>query len=158
MDLTLEQLTKDISTIDQNDILSEWRWLLPDVRSVVLVTCMGDLFVEDKSGNILFLLYDGGELEIVANNKLEFEQLLKDEEKFDNWFLPLLFEKLVTAGKFLKPGQVYSLTKLGVLGGEYVVENIEPTDISVHFSFSSQICRQIWDKPDGTKVNFRVVE
>jgi hypothetical protein len=158
MNFTFEQLTKDISAIDQLDILSDWRWLLPDVKSVLIVTCMGDMFIEDKNGNILFLLYDGGVLEIVAENKAELELFLKDEKKIDNWFLPLLFEKLIVAEKYLKSNQVYSLKKLGVLGGEYVVENIEPTDISVHFSFAGQICKQIWDKPDGTKVNMVVVD
>lgn len=158
MDFTLDQLTKDISAIDQHDILSDWRWLLPEVRSVLMVTCMGDMFLEDKNGNILFLLYDGGDLEIVAENKTELELHLKDEEKFDNWFLPVLFEKLMMAGKHLKSNEVYSLKTLGVLGGEYIVENIEPTDMSVHFSFAGQVCKQIWDKPGGTKVNTVVID
>jgi hypothetical protein len=158
VNLNLEQLTKDISKIDQKDILSEWRWLLPDVKSVLIVTCMGDMFLEDKDGKVLFLLYDGGELEIVAESKPEFELYLKDEEKCDNWFLPLLFEKLITAEKYLKSNEVYSLKKTGILGGEYVVENIDPTDISVHFTLAGIICKKIWDLPDGTKVNISIIE
>ena len=153
MDLSIAQLSIDISTVDQNEILSDWKWLLPDIKSIVLITCMGDLFIEDTQGNILFLLYDGGDLEIVANSKAEFERLLEDDEKVDSWFLPSLFEKLVNAGKILKENQVYSLLKLGILGGEYNVENIQPTNVSVHFSFSGSICRQLWDIPDGTEVN-----
>lgn len=158
MNLSLAQLTKDISTIDQNDILSEWRWLLPEVVSVLMVTCMGDMFVEDKNGNILFLLYDGGDVEIVAESKEELELLLKDDEKFDNWFLPVLFEKMVVAEKHLKDNEVYSLKMMGIIGGEYVVENIEPTDISVHFALTGQINKQIWDLPDGTKINLVTVD
>ncbi len=36
MNFTLEQLSKDISKIDQTDILSEWRWLMPDIKSVLM--------------------------------------------------------------------------------------------------------------------------
>jgi hypothetical protein len=36
------------------------------------------------------------------------------------------------------------------------VENIEPTDVSVHFAFTGQICEQIKNLPDGTKVNITV--
>lgn len=158
MTLSLAQLTKDISTIDQNDILSEWRWLLPEVVSVLIVTCMGDMFVEDKNGNILFLLYDGGDVEIVAESKEELESLLKDDEKFDNWFLPALFEKMVAAEKHLKDNEVYSLKMMGILGGKYVVENIEPTDISVHFGLTGLINKRIWDLPDGTKINLVTVD
>jgi hypothetical protein len=132
--------------------------LLPDVKSIVIVTSMGDMFIESQNGQILFLSYDGGDLEIVAENRDELQLFLTDNEKLDNWFLPLLFGKLITAEKYLKPNEVYSLKTLGVLGGEYTVENIEPTDISVHFGIAGMICKQIWDKPDGTKVNIRVVD
>ena len=53
----------------------------------------------------------------------------------------------------LKGNEVYSYKKLPVIGGEYSVDNMEPTDMSVHFAFSGQICEQIKDLPDGTKVN-----
>jgi hypothetical protein len=42
-----------------------------------------------------------------------------------------------------------------VIGGEYSVDNIEPTDMNVHFAFSGQICQQVKDLPDGTKVNIK---
>lgn len=157
MRIDIGQLTKDISTIDQEDILSSWLWLLPDIKDILMITCMGDLFLEAKDGTILFLQYDGGELEIVAENKNELKLFLEDDVRVDNWFLPLLVAKLVAAGKYLKTDEVYSLKKYGVLGGDYVVRNIEPTNISVHFSLAGQISRQIWDLPDGTTVNTVVV-
>jgi Domain of unknown function (DUF1851) len=43
-----------------------------------------------------------------------------------------------------------------MLGGEYSVENIEPVDISVHFALAGQICEQIKDLPDGTKVRIKI--
>ncbi|MFH5972291.1 T6SS immunity protein Tdi1 domain-containing protein, partial [Clostridium perfringens] len=64
-------------------------------------------------------------------------------------------EKLITAGKTLKENEVYSYKKLPVIGGAYSIDNIDPTDMSVHFAFSGQICEQIKDLPDGTKVNIK---
>jgi hypothetical protein len=66
-----------------------------------------------------------------------------------------LVEQLITAGKTLKESEVYSFKQMPVIGGEYSVDNIEPTDMSVHFAFTGQISEQIKDLPDGTKVNVK---
>jgi hypothetical protein len=91
----------------------------------------------------------------VADNLQQYEQYLTDENKVDNWFLPLLVEQLLNAGKTLRENEVYSFKKLPVIGGEFSVDNIEPTDMSVHFAFSGQISEQIRNLPDGTKVTIK---
>jgi hypothetical protein len=45
-----------------------------------------------------------------------------------------------------------------MLGGEYDVSNIEPTDLSVHYSFLADIWRQIKDVPDGTSVRVVIAD
>ena len=105
---------------------------------------------------IYWLQTDSGDLTKVAEDLQQYQQFLDDEEKTDNWFLPSLIEKLLIAGKVLKDNEIYSYKKLPVIGGEYSIENIEPTDMSVHFAFSGQICEHIKDLPDGTKVKIKV--
>ena len=39
-----------------------------------------------------------------------------------------------------------------VLGGDYSLENFEMTDISVHFSITGQICSQVKDLPERTRI------
>ncbi len=150
-------VTIDIANINFDDGLSGWKWRISDIKSVALVSCLGDVFYIGKDDAIYWLQTDCGDLTQVADNLTQFEQFLHDEEKVDNWFLPGLIEKLLQAGKILKQHEVYSYQKLPVIGGAYSVENIEPTDIDVHFTFSGQICEQIKDLPDGTKVrmNFK---
>jgi hypothetical protein len=80
---------------------------------------------------------------------------LDDEDKVDNWFLPLLVGQLISAGKPLKENKVYRFKILPVIGGKYSINNSQPTDMSIHFAFSGQICEQIKDLPDRTKVNIR---
>jgi len=155
MTLTLKDLTKDIRKIDTDDVLSCWRWLLPDTKKIVTISCLGDLFVARKDNSIYWLQADCGDLTKVADNLEEYQKLLTDEDKLDNWFLPLLIEKLLDAGKILKENEVYSYLKIPVLGGEYSVDNIVPTDISVHFAFFGQVCEQIKDLPDGTEIKIK---
>jgi len=155
MTLTLEQLTKDITNVDLDDILSCWQWKLEDIQVVVTISALGDIFLLGEDSAVYWLQTDSGNLTKVAESLGQYEQFLSEEEKVDNWFLPALVEKLLSVGKTLKENEVYSYKKIPVIGGEYSVDNIEPTDMSVHFAFSGQICEQIKDLPDGTKVNIK---
>ena len=155
MTLTFKNLTKDITSVDIEDVLSCWRWCVADIKAIAVMTYLGDLFLVGKDNAIYWLQTNNGRLTKVAEDLQQFERYLNDEDKVGNWFLPLLVEKLVTAGKTLKENEVYSYKKSPVIGGEYSEDNIEPTDISVHFAFSGQICEQIKDLPEGTKVNIK---
>jgi hypothetical protein len=155
MTLTINQLTKDISAVDIEDVLSCWTWKTADMKTVAAISVLGDLFLVGKDDAVYWLQTDGGELTKVADDLQQFEQYLYDVEKIHNWFLPSLVEQLITAGKTLKESEVYSFKQMPVIGGEYSVDNIEPTDMSVHFAFTGQISEQIKDLPDGTKVNVK---
>ena len=156
--LTLNDLTKDITNVDIGDILSCWQWRVADMKAVAVMSCLGDLFFVGKDNSVYWLQTDTGDLTKVADDLQQFEVYLNDEDKVDNWFLPLVVEKLVTAGKTLKENEVYSYKKSPVIGGDYSVDNIEPTDISVHFAFSGQMFEQIKDLPDGTHVSIKFKE
>src|SRR6476660_4195732 len=107
MTLTLKELTKEIEKIDVDDILSCWQWLLADMKVVITISVLGDLFLLGKDQAIYWLQTDSGELTKVADNLQQYQNYLSDDEKLDNWFLPLLVEKLIVAGKTLKENEVY---------------------------------------------------
>lgn len=153
---SLMQLTKDIKNVDLDDILSSWRWKLNDLKGVATISVLGDIFLLGNDDAVYWLQTDTGDLTKVADNLEQYEQFLSDEEKVVNWFLPFLVKDLLVAGKTLKDNEVYSYKKLPMIGGEYSVDNIESIDISVHFAISGQICEQIQNLPDGTKVRIKV--
>lgn len=152
---TLQQLTKDITNVDLDNILSCWQWRLTGMQAVVTISSLGDLFLLGQDSAVYWLQTDRGNLIKVAENLEQYQQYLTDEDKIDNWFLPFLVEQLLNAGKTLKENEVYSFKKPTVIGGEYDIDNIEPTDMSIHFAFTGQINEQIKDLPDGTKVNIK---
>ena len=155
MELTLKQLTKDITNVDLDDILLCWQWRLAGMKGVVTISALGDIFLLGDDDAIYWLQTESGDLTKVADTLEQYQHFLGNEEKVDNWFLPLLVGKLLAAGKTLKDNEVYSYKKLPIIGGEYTVENIEPIDMSVHFAFTGQLCDQIKDLPDGTKVDIK---
>jgi len=139
--------------INAEEIFSDWRWLLDNQKHVVLVSSIGDMFLESNDGAIYWLDAGMGELTLAAENFELFQLLLEDEEAAANWFLPDLVDQLIQEGKVLKEDQVYSFKKPPILGGNFNTSNFEVTSISVHFSILGQIHKQIWDLPDGTSVN-----
>jgi len=117
------------------------------------------MFFLGKDEGIYWLAIDsGGILTKIAKSLQEFEELLNIYDNIDNWFLPVLVEQLNKSAICLNKNEVYSYKKLPVIGGEYKIDNIEPTDISVHFELTGQICEQIKNLPDGTKVKIVVKE
>lgn len=155
MTIHFHQLIKDITKVDLDDILSCWKWALTDMQSVVTVSSFGDLFLLGRDSAVYWLQTDNGQLTKVADSLQQYEKFLTDEDLVNNWFLPLLVENLLATGKTLEENEVYSYKLAPVLGGEYSVENLEPTDMSVHFAFAGQIFEKIRDLPDGTPVNIK---
>lgn len=125
------------------------------MQAVITVSLLGDIFLMGNDSKIYWLQTDTGEMTQIAESYEQYQDFLNKDENIENWFAQALVEKLITEGKVLKENEVYSYKKIPVLGGSYSVENITPTDISVHFAFSGQICEQIKDLPDGTRVNIK---
>jgi hypothetical protein len=53
----------------------------------------------------------------------------------------------------LAQGQLYSYRVPPALGGEYSADNLEPTDISVHFSILGQINQRARNLPEVTEIS-----
>ena len=153
MTLKLSELVKDKSKIDLQDICSDWTWLISEQKNVLLVTVFGDMFLVGPDDEINWLDTGTGKFTRVADSVKHFEELLKDKAKFNDWFMTNIYIDLQKKNVQLKDNQVYGYKKMPVLGGEYSADNIEPTDISVHFSITGQVCKKTKDLPDGTKVN-----
>lgn len=156
--MELDDLTVNISKIDTDKIKECWTWLLKKPNKILLVSKIGDMFLEEGDGAVYWLAADSGELSKIAQDITEFELLLNDDENIDNWFLPKLIELLNNNGIVLNSGQVYHYKKLPVLGGEYVVDNIESVDIYIHFVLTGEMHRQIQELPKGTKVTITITE
>jgi hypothetical protein len=153
MSLQLPDLIKDLSTINIHDLCSEWDWLINGNRQVVAISNIGDLFLKDDEGKIIWMDASVGELKEAADSFEAFQLLMNDNECQENWFMSSLIEELQMDGIRIQDNQVYSFKVLPTLGGDYSSDNLEPTDIVVHFSFVGQIQKQIKDLPEGTPIN-----
>jgi hypothetical protein len=146
-DYLIDQEGKDWAAL-----FSDWGILLPSSFTVWLVNRMGDVFVVFDDDSVNLLDVGNGMIERVADNREHFADLIDQGDNAEDWLLISLVDACVGAGLELSPNQCYGFKLPPILGGSYAVENIVPTDLSVHYSFLADICRQTNDLPDGTKV------
>jgi len=134
-------------------LLGEWTWLIGAGKRPSLVTACGDIFIEDSlKGTVYFLDVSSPELSLVAETKQAFELLLAEPSFVETYLHPERVEMLRAKGLFLKGDQVYSFRTPLSLGGQIGAENIDVTDVTVHFSIAGQIESQIADIPVGSPI------
>ena len=138
--MTLDDLTVSFQHLRRETVLSDWTWLLGESSLPVLITAVGNAFVQDLSSGELKLLDVGSaDLVPVAESMTEFEGLLAQREFVGKFFDVQLVGDLLRSGQTLVAGELFGFKRLPTLGGDYVVDNFEPTNIEVHFSVSGQL-------------------
>ena len=154
MALTLNDLTVSFSHLPRETLLQDWVWLIGTRRFPILITALGDAFVQDADDGSVHLLCAGaGTLSRVSDDVTSFRQLVTDPAFVRDNFAPSVVVNLRDSGRSVVQGQLYSYRVPPVLGGEYSADNLEPTDISVHFSLLGQINQRARDLPEGTVVS-----
>jgi type VI secretion system (T6SS) immunity protein Tdi1 len=151
--MTLDDLTVNFKHLDRGELLSDWRWLTGSGKLPILLTASGDAFLQDENDDSIYVLdVVAGESKRVADAPVEFQALLADRDFVMSHFAVEMVSDLRQSGKMLASGQIYSFKKPPILGGEHVLENIDATDIDVHFSLTGQIHEQVRTLPPGTKI------
>jgi len=131
---------------------THWRWKLGDDWTLLLVSALGDVFVELAAGSVWWLSTATGSLELVADAREDFVALLEGEQA-DEWFLPGLVDVLLAQGKALGPEDCYTFTVLPVFQeGSYRAENVRVVSAAWHFAATGQLLERIRQLPDGTAV------
>ena len=153
MRITWDDLTVNFEDFQSEDLLKDWRWLIGSSAQPILISSVGDAFIQDENGKIFWLETGAGVITEVAPSYEEFKAELNDKEKVSEWFLAPIIADLKALNIMLERGQCYSYKTLPILSGQYEASNFEPTDLSVHFAVSGQICFLVKDIPDGTQIS-----
>jgi hypothetical protein len=153
MRITWNELTIGFDPSKSDALLDDWRWLVGDDVQIVLVSALGDLFLKDLDGHILWLDVGAARVTRIAESSAEFQRLMQQTEHANEWFVPQLIGDLIVSGKRLTAGQCYSYKVPPMLSGKVELDNFEPTDLLVHCSMFGQVGRQIQHLPEGTKID-----
>jgi hypothetical protein len=139
-------------------LLSDWGSLLPGSFTLWLVNRFGDAFLALNDGSIHMLDAGIGYFRPVADSRSHFAALLDVEDNANNWLMIPLVDACVASGITLGANQCYGYRLPPVLGGQYNVENVAPTDLSVHYSLLASIFQQTKELPDGTRIRRVVID
>jgi hypothetical protein len=148
----------DQSGKDWPELLSGWSDALPPSFTLWLVNRFGDVFTIFEDGSVHMLDVGIGAVERIADNRDHFADQIDVGDNANNWLMIPLVDQCVAAGLTLADNQCYGYKIPPLLGGQYSVENVEPTDLSVHYSLLADIFRQTKDLPDGTRIRTVVLE
>jgi hypothetical protein len=137
------------------EALAEWRWLVPPTSRPVLLTALGDLFLQAGDGSIEFLDTAAGALTRVGASYTAWKvELSTDRPEW--WFMPGFVAELVASGATLKAGEVYSPIIPEVLGGKRTVTNYSASPWTAHLHVLGSVHRQVKDLPEGTPIVLHV--
>jgi hypothetical protein len=152
-----EDLIIPLVGIDVDQMLECWRWLIPETHRPLFATALGDLFLTAPDGSVGWLNMGTGRYQAVAASEEEFQRVVQDPDNNSLWFGAVLIDELLAAGKILGPGQCYCYRQLPMLGGEYEPANFVIYDVAHHFRVWGPIHELLRDVPDGTTVEFEIV-
>ncbi len=148
--------TNDYLTDQRNknwsQLLLGWAGTIPESFTLWLVNRFGDAFLVLEDGSIHMLDVGAGRFSRVADSRDHFAELLDLGDNANKWLMIQLVDNCVAALPSLQESQCYGFKVPPMLGGAYALDNIEPTDLSVHYSILADIHRQTKDMPAGTKI------
>lgn len=159
MQLENSYLCADVDLDEVRKALKAWSWFLKGNWSPILVSAVGDIFLQFESGEIFRLDAGAGELEFIAPSVSAFQGAMQFTKSSREWFLAPVVDELRLQGKTLARGQCYGFTVLPVFKeGSYKAENRFILGALEHIRYTGDMHLQIKDLRDGDRVSIEVVD
>ena len=152
MGIEFEELVAPVTDLRDGDPLDSWPWLVGPRAQPLLLTALGDMFIEQPGGAVDFLDTYEGTLKPAGVDRSAWRLAFRDVDSLNAWFAPDLVAELRGRGLTLAPGQSYSPAHPPVLGGSMEPENFERVSWRVHFILMGHIHEQVKDLPPGTPI------
>lgn len=140
--------------VNASELLNDWRWLIPNTYTSVLLTKFGDWFFKTEANRAIFLdllegtLFDLGDFSDLSLGTEGFMASYKDQLSVD--WIELCLER----GKVIQSGQCYGWEIHPLLGGSLKFENIKIFSLNAYQSLMGQMFRQL--KPGMRITGFSV--
>ncbi|SRR6266487_2493946 len=152
-----KELTIPPDGFDCQQLLAEWRWLVPETMKPLWLNTFGDWMLESPDGKIYFLDLLEGTFNCIAPSDQVVRERLEQEANRNRWLMADWFELCNERGLFLRTGQCYGWKIAPILGGKFEIQNIQVFDILVYESIMGQVQRQAKNFPEGFVITgFRI--
>jgi hypothetical protein len=135
-----------------DEMREAWDWLVPSADRALLITAIGDVFLQGPNGDFKFLDTQYGRLYDIGPLPSDWRKALANHKDREMWFRPAFVSRLRNAHGPLKPEMVYSGTLPLSLSGKETTENFTPRLAKMHLWNGGQIQGQVKDLPPGTRI------
>jgi hypothetical protein len=119
---------------DWNSLLASWTRPLPQSFAVWMVNHIGDVIAVAGDGAVYWLDVGTEQVAKIAASRDDFMVKINEGSNARQWLATPLIDSCVAAGMTLQPGQCYGFKVAPLLGGDYVVENMEPLALAEHYA------------------------
>jgi hypothetical protein len=152
-------LLASVNLRDVEEALQDWRCMHSDLGKPILMSAVGDVFVESATGEVSRLDTGVGSLSFIAETRAEFDAAASNSANLEEWFLQPVVAELRAKGILLGHNQCYGFTILPMFReGSYVAANRFVLNAMEHIRFTADIVRQTLSLRDGETVRIRVVD
>ena len=130
-----------------------WGWVGIEPTSVIAENEFGNIIMQDVDERFWRLCPEDLYCEVIADDKAEYNELIKDEEFNQDFFMDVFVHKATEKYGALAPDMKFHMLEPGALGGKYAVFNVKPIAFDRIIKFSGELAQKI-DRAGGKKVNY----
>lgn len=134
-----------------------WGWVGIEPASVIAENEFANLIMKDVDGKFWRLCPEDLYCEVIAENDADYNELVKDIEFNQDWFMEIMVEAGEKKFGPLTEGIKYHMAVPGPLGGEYNSANIRTVAFEKIIKFSGELALEVKDLPDGEKVKIKSI-
>ncbi len=133
-------------------VTTYWGWTGIEPERVIAINEFGNVIMKDTQGKFWRLCPEDVYCDIIAQDDNDYNELVKDEEFNQDWFMEVVLQKAVAKFGELKDDDKYTLAVPEVLGGSYSGANLKMVPHERIISFYGELAKEINDAPDGAKI------
>lgn len=130
-----------------------WGWVGIEPKTLIAENEFANLIIQDVDDRFWRLCPEDLYCEVIADDKDEYNELVKDEEFNQDWFMEIMVHKATEKYGELEEGSKFHMLEPGALGGKYAVFNVKPIAFEKIIKFSGELAQKI-DRAGGKKVNY----
>jgi hypothetical protein len=134
-------------------VTAAWGWVGITPEKIIAENEFGNLIIKDLEGMYWRLCPEDLYCEVVADDDADYNELVKDEEFNQDWFMEVMVQKATEKFGPLEEGFKYHMLEPGALGGKYAVFNIKPIALERMIKFSGELAQKVHRAGDK-KVKF----
>lgn len=134
-------------------VIQHWGWTGIKPVKVIAENEFGNIIMQDENEQFWRLCPEDLYCDVIADDKDDYNELVKDEEFNQDWFMDVMVNKATEKFGPLEDGFKYHLLEPGALGGKYAVFNIKPIAFERIIKFSGELAQKV-HRAGGKKVKF----